>query len=122
MSSAQSTPDPSRQGTSYFNTIGAATSPHAAVNGAPVLPPLHSLPPLQPQTAPPPRAAYFDPAYDEQRSTPAEQEGEAGRRRAYSGAQQPPPLPPTTTTEAASAAPQNGDTEMTDAGFTAVNR
>lgn len=113
MSSAQSTPDPGRQSNSYFGTIGAAaTSPHA-VNGAPVLPPLHSLPSLQPQQQPPPRAAFFDPAYDEQRTAPAEADGDAGRRRAYSGAQQPPPT---------ESAPQNGDTEMTDASFTAVNR
>ncbi|KAF1847413.1 uncharacterized protein K460DRAFT_363488 [Cucurbitaria berberidis CBS 394.84] len=114
MSSAQSTPDPSRQPNSYFSAMGGATatSPHG-VNGAPVLPPLHALPPLQPQQQAPPRAAYFDPAYDEQRPTPAENDGEGERRRAYSGAQQP-------TTE--SAPPQNGDTEMTDAGFTAVNR
>jgi hypothetical protein len=117
MSSAQSTPDPGRVSSSYFNTIGAgasATSPHA-VNGAPVLPPLHSLPPLQPlsQRPPEPTRPYFDPAYDEQRPTPAaETEAEnAARQRAYSGAQQPPPPP----------MPQNGDTEMTDAGFTSVN-
>ncbi|KAH7374263.1 hypothetical protein BKA66DRAFT_443460 [Pyrenochaeta sp. MPI-SDFR-AT-0127] len=115
LSSAQSTPDPSRQSNSYFGTIGAAaTSPHG-VNGAPVLPPLHSLPPLQQQQQQPPtRTAFFDPAYDEQRPTPAESDGDVGRRRAYSGAQQPPP-----TTETA---PQNGDTEMTDASFTAVNQ
>jgi len=107
MSSAQSTPDASRmQGANYF---GSVASPHG-VNGAPVLPPLHSLPPLQPlsqQRAPEPARAYFDPAYD----TPAgenEVEG-AGRRRAYSGAQQTP-----------QAAPQNGDTEMADAGATVV--
>lgn len=104
-SSAQSTPDPTRQAHSYFGP--AATSPHAAVNGAPVLPLLHSLPPLQPPQQAPPRAAYFDPAYDEQRPAPsAVTEAESGRRRAYSG----------------EAPPQNGDTEMTDAGFTAVNR
>ncbi|OAL48187.1 hypothetical protein IQ07DRAFT_542799 [Pyrenochaeta sp. DS3sAY3a] len=120
MSSAQSTPDPARQSTSYFSTaIGATpsgtqaaapTSPRPAVNGAPVLPPLHSLPPLQ--SAAPPRTAFFDPAYDEQRPT-AEADAEGSRRRAYSGAEAP----------AADAAPQNGDTEMTDAGaYTAVNR
>ncbi|KAJ4363490.1 hypothetical protein N0V83_009785 [Neocucurbitaria cava] len=113
MSSAQSTPDPSRQPNSYFSTVGAAaTSPHA-VNGAAVLPPLHSLPPLHPQQQSAQRAAYFDPAYDEQRPTPVDHEGDGGRRRAYSGAQQP---------SAETAPPQNGDTEMTDAGFTAVNR
>ncbi|KAI8942066.1 hypothetical protein NX059_000165 [Plenodomus lindquistii] len=108
MSSAQSTPDPSRHSASYFPS---ATSPHAAaaVNGAPVLPPLHSLPALQGT----PRAAYFDPAYDEQRPVLSAEEGESGRRRAYSGAQQSP-----ATGESA----QNGDTEMTDVGFTAVNR
>lgn len=118
MSSAQSTPDPSRSNP-FFSTIGgSATSPHA-VNGAsqPVLPPLHSLPPLQPQRAPEPsRGAYFDPAYDERRAPAAESELEyAGRARSHSGANPPPEV-----REA-----QNGDTEMTDAsgaGFTAVNR
>ncbi|KAF2030752.1 hypothetical protein EK21DRAFT_100235 [Setomelanomma holmii] len=118
MSSAQSTPDPSRVGGNYFSTVGAnAASPHA-VNGAPTLPPLHSLPPLVPtsQRAPEPSRAYFDPAYDEQRLTPAAEHEEAGRRRAYSGAQPPALAAP------AESAPQNGDTEMTDAGFTSVNR
>ncbi|KAH8704581.1 hypothetical protein GQ44DRAFT_716552 [Phaeosphaeriaceae sp. PMI808] len=117
MSSAQSTPDPNRVSTSnYFATIGAttATSPHAAVNGAPLLPPLHALQPLS-QRPPEPSRAYFDPAYDEQRPTPATETDNdaAARPRAYSGAQQPPPV---------EVAPQNGDTEMTDAGFTSVNR
>ncbi|KAL6702667.1 hypothetical protein ACN47E_001252 [Coniothyrium glycines] len=126
MSSAQSTPDPGRQGNSYFGAIGAgptASSPHAAVNGGPTLPPLHSLPPLQPQTqpAPAPRTAFFDPAYDGSRPAPTEPDGEAGSGRAYSGAQQPSaPTVPVPADEPA--APQNGDTEMTDAGFTAVNR
>ncbi len=114
LSSAQSTPDPSRQSTSYFNTIGAAASSPHAPNGAPVLPPLHSLPQIQPTQQPaPPRAAYFDPAYDDQRPAPAEAEGETGRRRAYSGAQPP---------AAEAAPPQNGDTEMTDASFAAASR
>lgn len=116
MSSAQSTPDPSRSAP-FFSTVGAATSPQGA-NGVaqPVLPPLHSLPPLQPQRAPEPsRGAYFDPAYDERRPAP-ENEGEGQRSRAHSGAQPPAPA-------AAPETPQNGDTEMTDAGgFTAVNR
>jgi|TARA_R110002003_G_scaffold3185_2_gene24879 hypothetical protein len=119
LSSAQSTPDPSRAGGNYFSAMGAsATSPHG-VNGAPVLPPLHSLPPLVPlsQRAPEPSRPYFDPAYDEQRPTPAAEHEEAARRRAYSGAQQPAPQAQTE-----SAPPQNGDTEMTDAGFTSVNR
>ncbi|KAF1831466.1 hypothetical protein BDW02DRAFT_572002 [Decorospora gaudefroyi] len=117
MSSAQSTPDPGRQQSSYFGTIGAAaTSPHTGVNGAPpTLPSLHALPSLQQPTS---QRAYFDPAYDEQRPTPASNEDETGRRRAYSGTQQP---PPSTTIESAPP-PQNGDTEMTDAGFMAVNR
>ncbi|KAH3908011.1 hypothetical protein HBI56_150430 [Parastagonospora nodorum] len=115
MSSAQSTPDPGRVSGNYFSTIGApGTSPHA-INGAPVLPPLNSLPPLQPSLsrAPEPTRQYFDPAYDEQRPTPAADTDTevAGRQRAYSGAQPPPP----------SSAPQNGDTEMTDAAFTPVN-
>ncbi|KAF2686257.1 hypothetical protein K458DRAFT_402741 [Lentithecium fluviatile CBS 122367] len=116
MSSAQSTPDPSRSAP-FFSTI-SATSPHA-VNGnaAPSLPPLHTLPPLQPQRQPEPaRAAYFDPAYDERPANPEHDAEPTGRPRAHSGAQAPPPEAP----EA-----QNGDTEMTDAsgaGFTAVNR
>jgi hypothetical protein len=113
MSSAQSTPDPGRVSSSYFNTLAgsaaSATSP-PGVNGAPVLPPLHSLPPLQ-QRAPEPSRPFFDPAYDEQR--PAESDADtAGRQRAYSGTQPPPAV----------AAPQNGDTEMADAGFATVNR
>ncbi|KAF1917462.1 hypothetical protein BDU57DRAFT_537141 [Ampelomyces quisqualis] len=118
MSSAQSTPDPSRVSSNYFSTTGA---PDAHVNGgpgpgpaAPTLPPLHSLPPLQ-QRAPEPAARpFFDPAYDEQRAPAPVGESDpdtAGTQRAYAGAQQ---LP---------AAPQNnGDTEMADVGFTSVNR
>lgn len=93
MSSAQSTPDPGRVGApggagGYF---GSVASP--GVNGAQtVLPPLHSLPALQPQQ---PTRTYYDPAADNDGAE------DAGRRRAYSGAQ----------------APQNGDTEMRDAGF-----
>ncbi|KAL1605264.1 hypothetical protein SLS60_004809 [Paraconiothyrium brasiliense] len=122
MSSAQSTPDPSRSNNPFFSTVGAtatATSPHA-VNGnaQPILPPLHSLPPLQPQRAPEPtRGAYFDPVSEESRPPPAENDPEfAGRRRALSSAN-----PPASESREA----QNGDTEMTDAagaGFTAVNR
>jgi hypothetical protein len=99
MSSAQSTPDPGRISSSYFTTVGAApaASPHA-VNGAPVLPPLHSIAP-HPPLAQQPARPFFDPAYDEQR--PAEPE-----QQAYS---QPP-------------APQNGDTEMADAGPPLVNQ
>ncbi|KAJ4298266.1 hypothetical protein N0V90_006166 [Kalmusia sp. IMI 367209] len=119
MSSAQSTPDPSRSNP-FFSTIGAtATSPHA-VNGnaQTILPPLQSLPPLQPQRAPEPsRGAYFDPVSDEQRPPPADNDSEyPGRRRALSSAN-----PPVSEHRDS----QNGDTEMTDAagaGFTAVNR
>lgn len=136
MSSAQSTPDPGRQGNNYFGAAGAGTSagpaptassPQAAVNGAPSLPSLPSLPPLHSQTqqTTAPRAAFFDPAYDDQPGASADTEGvEAGRRRAYSGTQQsaaPAPAPPPQPIDEA-AVPQNGDTEMTDAGFTAVNR
>mgnify|MGYP004503024417 CR=1 FL=1 len=116
MSSAQSTPDPSRHSNPFFSSIGASASPHAsrsAVNGNQnALPPLHSLPGMQPQAqqTPTPRA-YFDPAYDAERPTPAPVEIEGGRQRAYSGAQPPQHVE----------APQNGDTEMRDAGFTAVN-
>lgn len=118
MSSAQSTPEPSRHTNPFFSSVGASASPHAshsAVNGTQTaLPPLHSLPGMQPQTqqTPTPRA-YFDPAYDAERRTPVPAESEGGRPRAYSGAQQPPPQHPE--------APQNGDTEMRDAGFTSVN-
>lgn len=85
MSSAQSTPDPGRVSSSYFNTIGAnnasVASPHGAdVNGGPSLPPLHALPSLQPTTT----RTYFDPAAS----------------AAAESTEQP---------------PQNGDTEMTDA-------
>lgn len=117
MSSAQSTPDPSRSNP-FFSTVGAtAASPHA-VNGTAqhqTLPPLHQLPALQPQRPPEStRGAYFDPVSDESRPAPAESDTEyAGRRRALSSANPP------------AAETQNGDTEMTDAagaGFTAVNR
>lgn len=96
MSSAQSTPDPGRVSSSYFNTIGAnaaAASPLGGdVNGAPTLPPLNALPPLQPLSQP--TRAYFDPAA----AAAAEStEGEGAGR---------PPAP----------VPQNGDTEMVDAG------
>jgi hypothetical protein len=115
MSSAQSTPDPGRS-MPFFSTM-SATSPHA-VNGnaGSVLPPLHSLPPLQPHRQPEPSRTYFDPAHEE-RSAVAENDTEhAGRLRAVSSAHAPP-------SEAREA--QNGDTEMTDAsgaGFTAVNQ
>lgn len=120
MSSAQSTPDPNRSNNPFFSTIGTtATSPNA-VNGSsqPVLPPLHSLPPLQPQrAAESTRGAYFDPVSDESRPPPAENDSEyVGRRRTLSGTNPP---------ASESREVQNGDTEMTDAagaGFTAVNR
>ncbi|KAJ4986109.1 hmg box protein [Stagonosporopsis vannaccii] len=123
MSSAQSTPDPSRHTNPFFSSVGASASPHAshsAVNGTQnALPPLHSLPGMQPQPqaqqTPTPRA-YFDPAYDAERPTPAPVESEAGRPRAYSGAQQ--PQPPQ---QQHAEAPQNGDTEMRDVGLTSVN-
>lgn len=120
LSSAHSTPDPSRHTNPFFSSVGggASASPLAAVNGTQnALPPLHSLPGMaQPQTqqTPTPRP-YFDPAYDAERpSAPAAPpvESEAGRQRAYSGAQ-PPPLH--------AGSPLNGDTEMRDAGFPAVS-
>jgi hypothetical protein len=119
LSSAQSTPDPSRHTNPFFSSVGGASaSPLAAVNGTQnALPPLHSLPGMsQPPTqqTPTPRP-YFDPAYDAERpSAPAAPpvESDSGRQRAYSGAQQPP---------LHVASPQNGDTEMRDAGFPAVN-
>lgn len=130
--SAQSTPDPGRPQGNYFGTSGgstvatAASPPTSGVNGVapPSLPPLHSLPSLQPQQpAQPqtqPQRQYFDPAYDEQRpAAAATNDEESGRRRALSGAAQ---QPPASMTESAAPAPQNGDTEMTDVSFTAVNR
>lgn len=116
VSSAQSTPDPSRSNNPFFSTVGATATSPRAVNGnaPPTLPSLHQITPLQPQRAPEPtRGAYFDPISDESRPPPTEADAE-GRQRALSGANQP-----------ASEHPQNGDTEMTDAagaGFTAVNR
>lgn len=118
LSSAQSTPDPNRTNP-FFSAIGGAATSPPAVNGnaPPVLPPLHSLPPLQPQRqSEPSRGTYFDPTYDETRAPAAENEVEPmGRRRTLSGANPPP----------ADIQAQNGDTEMkdaSDAGFTAVNR
>jgi len=116
MSSAQSTPDPGRSAP-FFSTINTTSPPAVNGNAAPVLPSIHSLPPLQPQRQPEPsRGAFFDPAYDE-RPAGAEHDTEpTGRPRALSGAQAPP---------AAVHEPQNGDTEMTDAsgaGFTSVNK
>jgi len=123
MSSAQSTPDPSSRPNPFFSSVGggAITSPHAT-NGTsnPVLPPPHSLPPLQQPSQP---SRYFDPAYDEQRVEENDADF-AGRQRAHSSAHAPPPPPPVETREV-----QNGDgdrdTEMSDApggGFTSVNR
>ncbi|KAH6625757.1 hypothetical protein C7974DRAFT_434757 [Boeremia exigua] len=116
MSSAQSTPDPSRHTNPFFSSIGASASPHAShstVNGNQnALPPLHSLPGMQPQgqQTPTPRA-YFDPAYGAERPTPVPAESEGGRQRAYSGAQPP----------QHAEAPHNGDTEMRDAAFSTAN-
>ncbi|KAF2821396.1 hypothetical protein CC86DRAFT_459054 [Ophiobolus disseminans] len=99
--SGQSTPERSMPGAAggggggYYASPATAQTATQNVNGVPVLPPLHSLPQLQPQVS----RAYFDPAYDEQRTE------DAGRRRAYSGAQM----------------PQNGDTEMADVGFAGGN-
>jgi len=75
---------------------------------------MHAFPPLQAPQQAPSRTAYFDPAYDEQRpAPPADTDAEGSRRRAYSEARP---------SMGAEAPPQNGDTEMTDAGFTAVNQ
>ncbi|KAL5411195.1 hypothetical protein PMIN04_010332 [Paraphaeosphaeria minitans] len=114
MSSAQSTPDPSRSNNPFFSNIGAtATSPHA-VNGNAE----SSLPPLQSLRAPEStRGAYFDPVNDGARPPPGETGPEyAGRRRTLSGTNPPVSEPREV---------QNGDIEMTDAagsGFTSVNR
>jgi hypothetical protein len=116
LSSAHSTPDPSRHSNPFFSAVGAG-SPLAAVNGAQnALPPLHSLPGMsqqqQPQTqqTPTPRP-YFDPAYDAERPVATPGEAEGGRQRAYSG-NHPPPLH--------AGESLNGDTEMRDVGFSAV--
>ncbi|KAF1961912.1 hypothetical protein CC80DRAFT_488296 [Byssothecium circinans] len=115
MSSAQSTPDPSRAAPFFSAMGGSAASPHAVNGNAPqTLPPLQALQPLQPQREPS-RGAYFDPTQpSEQPPADAENDTEqSGRPRAHSGAVPPPP-------EAREA--QNGDTEMTDvSGFTTVN-
>ena len=130
LSSAQGTPGTGGPHNNYFRNAGsgsaatAASPPSSAANGAPApaLPSLQALPTLQPQQQAQPQAQaqrpFFDPAYDEQRPAPASNDGDEGRRRAHSGAAQ---QPPAATSEAA-APPQNGDTEMTDASFTAVNR
>ena len=120
MSSAQSTPDPSRSAP-FFSTIPpTASSPHA-VNGtaqaASVLPSLSQLPPLQPHRPADSRGGFYDPTQETQEEPrPTEEEG--GRRRAHSSAHAPPP-------EAQNGESQDQDTEMADApggGFTAVNR
>lgn len=124
MSSAQSTPDPSRSAP-FFSTIPPPASSPYAVNGTsqPALPPLHAsqLPPLQPQQpSEPSRGAYYDPTQEESR--PSENDAEySGRRRAHSSAQ----APPSSTLEAQNGESTPQDTEMADApggGFTAVNR
>jgi hypothetical protein len=58
MSSAHSTPDPSR-----ISTGGAGTYFSPVNGGPPVLPPLHSLPPMR-QADPTPTRTYYDPAAD----------------------------------------------------------
>jgi hypothetical protein len=58
MSSAHSTPDPSR-----ISTSGAGTYFSPVNGGPPVLPPLHSLPPMR-QADPTPTRTYYDPAAD----------------------------------------------------------
>lgn len=120
MSSAQSTPDPSRTAP-FFSSINAAAASPPAVNGvsssatALPIPPLH---PPQPESSS--RTAFFDPVSDEQRPrTGDEAEGPSSRARAHSGAAA--GLPPSD-----ARSPENGDTEMADAGstgggFTAVN-
>ncbi|CAI6334518.1 unnamed protein product [Periconia digitata] len=114
MSSAQSTPDPSRTAP-FFSTIGATATSPPPVNGTSTS---LSVPPLQPQRQPESatRSSFFDPVADEQRPTTGDNEAEpSSRARALSGAARP-----------SSQNVENGDTEMTDAasgagGFTAVN-
>ncbi|KAF1995509.1 hypothetical protein P154DRAFT_526309 [Amniculicola lignicola CBS 123094] len=120
MSSAASTPDPSR-GAAFFSALPPASSPHA-VNGTsqPVFRKLHSGVLDAQRPAETSRGQYFDAAYDEQRAPPETETEYAGRARAHSSAHPPPP----------EAEVQNGesrDTEMADApaaagGFTSVNR
>ncbi|KAF2270210.1 hypothetical protein CC78DRAFT_574339 [Lojkania enalia] len=127
MSSAQSTPDPSRSNPFFTNVQPNATSPHT-VNGTDqaVLPPLHPshLPPLQPQRpTESSRGTYFDAAYDEQRAPENDTEYD-DRRRAHSSAH----APPSEGHDAQNGERRDRDTEMTDTtggpggGFTAVNR
>lgn len=123
MSSAQTTPDPSRA-VPFFSNLPPASSPYANGGSVPALPPLHSshlaggpLPQITPE---PSRSAYYDPTHDDQRPTENGSEY-SGRNRAHSSA------------HAAASEPrdaQNGDrrdqdTEMGDApggGFASINR
>ncbi|KAF2497594.1 hypothetical protein BU16DRAFT_616212 [Lophium mytilinum] len=130
LSSAHSTPDPSRSGPIFFNNVpGSAASPPVNGTGATPLPPIHShLPPLhphQPQVHPGQPGAFFDAPYDDRR--PHNNEAEySERRRAYSGGQG----PPIEGAEGINGDRRGQDTEMGDApagagfggGFTAVNR
>lgn len=117
MSSAQSTPDPSRSAP-FFSTLGTTAASPPAVNGnnasssaaANLAVPSPHQPQQQPESAS--RTSFFDPVSDEQRPTT----GDSSSR---------PPRPPPS--DARNSHPENGDTEMTDAsagsggGFTAVN-
>ncbi|PVH95376.1 hypothetical protein DM02DRAFT_632936 [Periconia macrospinosa] len=123
MSSAQSTPDPSRTAP-FFSSVNASAASPPAVNGnsssATTLP----APPLQPrQPESSSRTAFFDPVSDEQRPRTGDNEAEgssSSRARAHSGAAAAPP-------PSDARSPENGDTEMADVsgstsgGFTAVN-
>ncbi|KAF2751378.1 hypothetical protein M011DRAFT_112424 [Sporormia fimetaria CBS 119925] len=123
MSSAQSTPDPSRS-VPFFSTIPPASSPQA-VNGnnVPPLPPLHPshLPPLPAQRpTESSRGSFYDPAHDDQ--GPADDTlDHPGRRRTLSGSH----AAPSEAHEAPNGEHRDPDTEMADAppvgGFTAVN-
>lgn len=114
MSSAQSTPDPSRS-VPFFSTI-PASSPYPA-NGAGLgtLPPLHpsqlGASPNQAQITPePPRTGYYDPTHEDQK--PPHNDSEyGGRARTLSSAN----IAASETREGQNGERRDQDTEMGDA-------
>jgi hypothetical protein len=126
MSSAQSTPDPSRSAPFFSSVAPPASSPHAAVNGTSGVSALPPLPTLQSQRSQdtPSRGAYYDPAHDDPRPTEDETKSN-GRQRTNSDTQPPPSETRETQNGDHKDQDQDPDTEMADAsggGFTAVNR
>lgn len=122
MSSAQSTPDPSRTGPFFNNIPPSLSSPHAVNGNSLPPPPLHPqhLPPLQHQRLPEPsRGAYYDPTQDER---PMENESAySERQRTHSGAHAPPSEP----RDVQNGERRDQDVEMEDAsgsGFHSINR